>query len=183
MSVLRSLVCCRWVVLAALVRSSSLSILPGLSRDFSSRSSLFLAYLRSVPAASSPPLPLLSLSLPLSPPLSAHLSSSRLPGCLAPPPSYSLSPAFPPPAPPSSDFPPPPGFPPPFRFYLFGVGFFSCGTEVGVGVPPHSGVTTSTVNSAAMRLLLPLPPPRGLPLACLPFCTFESGCFSRSFDS
>ena len=109
----------------------------------------------------------LSLSLPRAPPLSAHLSSSRLPGGLAPPPSYSLSPAFlhqplllltsrllmvP---------------PPPFRFYLFGVGFFfSYGTRVDVGVPPPSGVTTSPVNSTAMRVLLP--PPCGLPLTRLP---------------
>ena len=41
---------------------------------------------------------------------------------------------------------------------------------MGVGVPPPSGVTTSPVNSTAMRVLLPLPlpPPRGLPLTRLP---------------
>ena len=116
---------------------------------------------------------LFSLSLPCAPPLSAHLSSSCLPGGLAPPPSYSLSPAFlrqllllltsrlliPPPSPPP---------PPLFRFYLFGVGFlfFSYGPGVGVGVPPPSGVTTSPVNSTAMRVLLPLTrlPPLSLQL-------------------
>ena len=124
-----------------------------------------------------PPLPpassSLSLSLPRAPPLSAHLSSSCLLGGLAPPPSYSLSPAFLRQlllrltfrllmaSPPTHTL---------FRFYLFGVGFFffSYGPGVGVCVPPPSRVTTSPVNSTAMRVLLPLPPPLGLPLTRLP---------------
>ena len=141
---------------------------PDLSRDFSSCSSLFLAYSRLAPAASFPLLPPLSLS-------TARPTPLRSPVVFPPtwwPCSATLLIAvsrFSPPAPPPSDFPPTPGFPPPpFRFYLFGVGFFSYGTGVGVGVLPPSGVTTSPVNSAAMRALLPLPPPRGLPLTCLP---------------
>ena len=122
-----------------------------------------------------PPCFLFSLSLPRAPPVSAHLSSSCLPGGLAPPPSYSLSPTF------LRQLlllltsrllmAPPPPF---FRFYLFGVGFFffSYGPGVGVGFPPPSGVTTSPVNSTAMRVLLPLPLTLptlfGLPLTRLP---------------
>ena len=133
----------------------------------------FLAYFRSVPAASSPassslflyraPTPLRSPVI--FPPAWWPRSATLL---------LTVS-RFPQPPPPPSDFlpthgsPPPP---PPFRFYLFGVGFFffSYGPGVGVGFRPPSGVTTSPVNSTAMRVLLPLPlpPPSGLPLTCLP---------------
>ena len=146
------------VVLAALVCSSLLSLLPDLSRDFScSPPSSSPTSARHLPPL--PPCFLFSLSLPLAPPLSAHLSSSRLPGGLAPPPSCSLSPAFlrqlllltsrllmasP---------------PPPFCFYLFGVGFFHM-------VPGWVWVS---------RLLLGLPLPHLTRLICV--------CCSRSLSS
>ena len=129
----------------------------------------FLAYFRSAPTAPSPLLPLLSLS-------TARPTRLRSPVVFLPawwPRSTTLLLAvshFPPPAPPPSDFPSTHGFPPPpfFRFYLFGVGFFffSYGPGVGVGFPPPSGVTTSPVNSTAMRVLLPSL--FGLPLTRLP---------------
>ena len=63
--------------------------------------------------------------------------------------------------PPNHPFFPP--FPLPGRLLLL-----SYGPGVGVGVPPPSGVTTSLVNSTAMRVLLPLLltllPLLGLPL-------------------
>ena len=86
-----------------------------------------------------------------------------LPRCLPLPPSsdFPSTHGFPPPTPP---FPP---FPLPGRLLLLSYG-------PGVGVLPPSGVTTSLVNSTAMRVLLPLPllltllPPLGLPLTRLP---------------
>ena len=139
------------------MRSSFPHLLPDLSRDFSSCSSLFLATLRSVAAASSPPASSSSLSSASHPPLSAHLSSSRLPGGLALPPSYSLSPAFPPPAPPSSAFPPPPGFPPLSASTSLGSGSSPMVPGLGVVVPPASGVPPYTVNSAAYAYAAPAP--------------------------
>ena len=149
---------------------SSLAVIPLLS--LSSLPPPFLAYFRSVPTAPSPLLPLLSLS-------TARPTPLRSPVVFLPawwPRSATLLLAvshFPPPAPPSYNFPSTHGSPPPlFHFYLFGVSFFffSYGPGVGVGVPPPSVVTTSPVNSPAMRVLLPLPlsPPLGLPLTRLP---------------
>ena len=135
------------------MHSSFPHLLPDLSRNFSSGSSLFLTTLRSAPAASSPPAS--SSSRSSHPPLSAHLSSSRLPGGLAPPPSYSLSPAFPPPAPPSSAFLPPPGFPPLSDSTSLGSGSSPMVPGLGVGVLPPSGVPPSTVNSVAYAYAAP----------------------------
>ena len=145
-------------MLAALVRSSLLSLLPDLSRDFSSSSSLFLAYFRSAPAASSPLLPLLSLSTALPTPLCS-------PVVFPPnwwPRSASLLLAvsrFPPPAPPTSDFPPPPGFPPPLSA--------STSLESGSSHMVPGWVWVS-------RLLLGLPLPRLTRLLCM--------CCSRSLS-
>ena len=135
----------------------------------------FLAYFRSAPAAPSPLLPLLSLS-------TARPTHIRSPVVFLPAwccPRYStlflvvsrflhlltsrLLMALPP--------PPPPLLPPlPLPGWLLLL--LSYGPEVGVGVPPPSGVTTSLVNSTAMRVLFPLPlillPPLGLPLTRLP---------------
>ena len=143
---------------AALVHSSFPHLLSDLSRDFSSGSSLFLATLRLAPATSSSPTSSSSLSSTSHPPLSAHLSSSCLPGGLAPPPSYSLSPAFPPPAPPSSAFPPPPGFPPLSASASLSSVWVS---RLLLGFP------LTRLTRLLMHLLLPLPPPRGLPLTLL----------------
>ena len=139
------------------MRSSFPHLLPDLSRDFSSGSSLFLTTLRSAPASSSPPTSSSSLSSASHPPLSSHLSSSRLLGGLAPPPSYSLSPAFPPPAPPSSAFPPPPGFPPLSASTSLGSGSSPMVPGLGVGAPPPFRVPPSTVNSAAYAYAAPAP--------------------------
>ena len=96
------------------------------------------------------------------------------------------------PLPPSSDFPsthgftPPPPLLPPFP--LPGRLLLSYGPGVGVGVPPPSGVTTSLVNSMAMRVLLHLPlllmllPPLGLPIARLPPPPFQPALLGDTAD-
>ena len=132
-----------------------------------------------------PPCFLFSLSLPLAPPLSAHLSSSRLPGGLAPPPSYSMSPAF-------------------LRQLLL---LLTSRLLMASPPPPPLSASTSSGSASSFhmvpgwvwvsRLLLGLPLPRLTRLLCVccsrsrlrvaslspacPLCAFESGCFSGSF--
>ena len=140
---------------AAPVRSSFPHLLPDLSCDFTSNSSLFLTTLRSAPATPSPPTTSATLSSTPQPSLSAHLSSSHLHGVLAPPPSSSLSLTFPLPAPPSSAVPPPPGFPPLSASTSLGSGSSHMVPGLGVGVPASSGVPPYTVNSAAYAFPAP----------------------------
>ena len=131
------------------MRSSFPHLLPDLARDFTSGSSLFLATLRSAPVTPSPPASSATLFAASHASLSAHLSSSHLAGGLAPPPSSSLSPAFPPLAPPSSALQPPPGFPPLSASVSLGLGSSRMVPGLGVGVPPPSGVPPYSVHSAA----------------------------------
>ena len=135
---------------AALVRSSFLYLLPDLSRDFTSGSSLFLTTLRSAPPLPLPP----ASSAPLS---GAPLSSSLRLGVPAPPPSASLSSSFPPLATPSASVPPPPGFPPLPSHPSLGSGASLLVPGLGVGVPPPSGVPPYSVTSAAFAY--PAAPP------------------------
>ena len=105
--------------------------------------------MRSAPSFPSPP----TSSAPLS---GAPLSSSLRHGVPASPPSTSLSPAFPPLAPPSATVPPPPGFPPLASSASLGSGSSLLVPGLGVGVPPPSGVPPYPVNSAAFAF--PAPP-------------------------
>ena len=160
---------------AALVRPSFPHLLPDLSRDFTSDSSLFLTTLRSAPATPSPPTSSATFSSASHPSLSAHLSSSRLAGGLTPPPSSSLSPAFPPPAPPSSAVPAPPGFPPLSASASLGSGSSHMVPGLGVGVPRFCRLLTGldVLMSCACT-------PGLLTSNFLPFSSSASLCLSSS---
>ena len=130
---------------AGLVRSSFPHLLPDLSHDFSSGSSLFLTTLRSVSPPPLPPASSSAFSSASHPPLAAHLLSTSLPGGLPPAPASSQSLTFPPPPP---SLPPPPGFPYPSAS-TSSVSGSSMVLGLGVCVPPSSGVPPPPLGSSA----------------------------------